>query len=145
MTAMRTTESALEMPSVARALRVLWRAVRLRCPDCGRGKVIAGFDTVREHCSACGFRFCRSDDSYFSGAMFFGLLLGETLAVLVILAAIWITYPEVPWTAIQYGTPLLMLAVMIALFPASRVLWLAIDVLLRPVQRWERVPVDATA
>ena len=138
---MRTTESALEMPSVARTLRVMGRTARLRCPNCGEGRVLAGFDTVRDHCSACGFRFCRSDDNYFSGAMFFGILIGETLAVLGILAAIWITYPSVPWKAIQYGAPAVMLGVMIVLFPVSRVIWLAIDVLLRPVEQKELVAV----
>lgn len=134
---MRTTESALEMPSIARALRVMSRALRLRCPNCGVGRVLAGFDSVHERCSGCGFRFCRSDDNYFSGAMFFGILIGETLAVLGILAAIWITYPNVPWKAIQYGAPAVMLVVMIALFPMTRVIWLGIDVLLRPVQESE--------
>jgi uncharacterized protein (DUF983 family) len=140
---MRTTESALEMPTVARTLRAMGRALRLRCPNCGVGRVLAGFDTVRDHCSGCGFRFTRSDDNYFSGAMFFGILIGETLAVLLIVTAIWITYPDVPWKAIQYGAPVVMLGVMIVLFPVSRVIWLAIDVLLRPVQSAECVPVES--
>lgn len=139
MPPMRTTESALEMPTVVRTLRLMGRTLRLRCPHCGEGRVLAGYDTVRHRCSGCGFRFTRSDDHYFSGAMFFGILLGETLAVLGILAAIWITYPNVPWTGIQFGAPVVMLGVMILLFPASRVIWLAIDVLLRPVQPSELV------
>ena len=66
--------------------------------------------------------------------MFFGLMIGETMAVLVIGAFIWITYPNVPWSFMQFAIPIILLGVMIALFPISRVVWLAIDVLLRPVQ-----------
>jgi uncharacterized protein (DUF983 family) len=134
---MRTTESALDMPSLGRVLAVVWRTLRLRCPHCGRGPVLKSFNAVHERCSGCGFRFCRSDDNYFSGAMFFGLLIGEGLAVLGILVAIALTSPNVPWDAIQYGAPLVLLGVMVLVFPLSRVVWLAIDVLVRPVQPTE--------
>jgi len=69
--------------------------------------------------------------------MFFGMMIGETLAVLAIGAAIWATYPNVPWSFLQYAIPVALLGVMIILFPVSRVVWLAIDVLLRPVERSE--------
>ena len=137
----RTTESALDMPSAGRALLLASRALRLRCPHCGKGRVLKGFNAVHERCSSCGFRFCRSDDDYFSGAMFFGMMIGETLAVLGIAAAIWATYPDVPWSFLQYAIPVVLLGVMIALFPLSRVVWLAIDVLLRPVEPSELVAV----
>jgi len=130
----RTTESALDMPSVSRALLLASRAARLRCPNCGKGHVLKGFNEVHVRCAICGFRFARSDDDYFSGAMFFGLMIGETMAVLVIGAFIWITYPNVPWNFMQFGIPVILLGVMIGLFPVSRVVWLAIDVLLRPVE-----------
>jgi uncharacterized protein (DUF983 family) len=133
----RTTESALDMPSVGRALLLASRALRLRCPHCGEGRVLKTFNTVHDHCTGCGFHFCRSDDDYFSGAMFFGMMIGETLAVLAIGAGIWITYPNVPWSFLQYAIPVVLLAVMIVLFPVSRVVWLAIDVMLRPVEASE--------
>ncbi|CAN5832134.1 hypothetical protein BH11GEM1_BH11GEM1_34270 [soil metagenome] len=133
----RTTESALDMPSMGRALLLASRAARLRCPHCGKGRVLKGFNAVHGHCSVCNFRFCRSDDDYFSGAMFFGMMIGETLAVLAIGAAIWATYPDVPWSFLQYAIPVVLLGVMIVLFPVSRVVWLAIDVMLRPVERSE--------
>ncbi|MDQ2668907.1 MAG: DUF983 domain-containing protein [Gemmatimonadota bacterium] len=139
----RTTESALDMPSVSRALLLASRALRLRCPNCGNGRVLKGFNEVHDRCTSCTFRYCRSDDDYFSGAMFFGLMIGETMAVLVIGAAIWITYPNVPWTFFQYAIPVVLLLVMIVLFPISRVVWLAIDVLLRPVEASETLPLRA--
>ena len=125
------------MPSVGRALVVAWRALRLRCPHCGGGPVLKSFNVVHDHCSGCGFRFCRSDDDYFSGAMFFGMLIGETLAVLGIVGMIWITAPDIPWDALQYGIPLVLFAVLVLIFPFSRVVWLAVDVLVRPVESSE--------
>ena len=136
----RTTESALDMPSAGRALLLASRALRLRCPNCGKGRVLSGFNSVHDHCAVCGFRFTRSDDNYFSGAMFFGMMIGETLAVLAIGASIWVTYPNVPWSFLQYAIPVVLFGVMLALFPVSRVVWLAIDVALRPVEASELVP-----
>jgi uncharacterized protein (DUF983 family) len=136
----RTTESALDMPSMSRALVLASRAARLRCPNCGKGRVLKGFNEVHERCAICGFRYARSDDDYFSGAMFFGLMIGETMAVLVIGAFIWITYPNVPWNFMQFAIPVILLVVMVVLFPVSRVVWLAIDVLLRPVEPSELRP-----
>jgi uncharacterized protein (DUF983 family) len=135
----RTTESALTMPSVGRVIRVAWRVGTLRCPNCGGGWVLKSFNVVHEHCSACGFRFCRSDDDYFSGAMFFGILIGEGLAVLGIFAVTMMTWPDVPWTLLQYGGPIVLLVVMIGVFPLSRLVWLGIDVLVRPVETHEFV------
>ncbi|CAN5530988.1 hypothetical protein BH09GEM1_BH09GEM1_00680 [soil metagenome] len=133
----RTTESALDMPSASRALLLASRAMRLSCPNCGKGRVLKGFNEVHEQCTVCCFRYARSDDDYFSGAMFFGLMIGETMAVLVIGAFIWITYPNVPWNFMQFAIPVILLLVMIALFPISRVVWLAVDVLMRPVEASE--------
>jgi uncharacterized protein (DUF983 family) len=133
----RNTESALAIPTARGALSVAARTSTLRCPHCGKGWIFSGFNTVNERCAGCGFRFCRSDDNYFSGAMFFGMMIGETLAVLGIFGAIWITYPNVPWTFLQYGGPLILLAVMIAAFPFSRAVWLGVDVLMRPIQPGE--------
>ena len=51
----------------------------MTCPHCGKGLVLKSFNAVRERRSACGFRFCRSEDDYCSGERFFGLMLGKTI------------------------------------------------------------------
>ncbi len=93
----RTTESALEMPSVSRVVAVMLRTLRRRCPNCGQGRP-QGIQRSATQCDTCRFRFTRGDDAYFSGAMFFGMLLGETLAVVAIVVVIIATWPSVPWT-----------------------------------------------
>ena len=135
----------MDMPSGRRMLQVAWRACTLRCPHCGGGWVLKSFDVVHERCAGCGFRFCRSDDDYFSGAMFFGMMIGEGVAVLGIFGAILLTWPNVPWNFLQFGGPLILAAVMIAVFPLSRVVWLGVDVLVRPVGADELPDVQAGA
>ncbi len=129
----RTTESALVVPSIGRTLRVIGRAFRFRCPHCGRGKVIQGWATVRERCGNCGFRFERSTDHYFAGAMLTNIIIAELIFVLALFGTLWATWPDVPWDLLQYGGAATMVILPIALYPFSKVTWLAADVLIRPV------------
>jgi hypothetical protein len=92
---------------------------------------------VRERCAACGFRFERSDDRYFAGAMLVNLISAELLFAIGFVAAILLTWPAVPWDALTYGGAAGMLLLPLLFYPVSKVLWLALDVLLRPVTRAE--------
>jgi uncharacterized protein (DUF983 family) len=126
------------MPNSRQAFRALGRALRFRCPHCGNGWVLSHFGKVRERCAACGFRFERTDESYFSGAMFFGLLMGEGLFAVSLLIIVVASWPNVPWDALTFGAPIGMLLLLPILLPFSKVVWLAIDVLVRPVQPQEQ-------
>jgi uncharacterized protein (DUF983 family) len=139
---LRTTETGLEMPSLGRVLTLLGRAARLRCPNCGESKVLEGWrpsqwGKIRDRCSSCNFRFTRSDDRYFGGAMLANLLVAELVFALSFLAAVLLTWPAVPWDALMYGGAVVMLALPPLFHPISKVVWLTIDVLVRPVTRAE--------
>jgi uncharacterized protein (DUF983 family) len=138
----RSTDTPLELPTIGRALSLAWRALRLRCPHCGRGAVLTRVGAVRDRCAGCGLRFQRSDDNYFSGAMFFGLMMGEGVFALSLLAIVLLTWPDVPWDALTYAGPIGMIVVMLLLIPVSRVVWLAVDVLVRPVTEAELTGLD---
>lgn len=129
----RDTESALELPTAAYALRLLGRTLKLRCPNCGEGHVLRWSGGVRQRCPDCNLRFERSDDNYFSGAMFFGLLIGEFIFAVAMLITIVAMWPNVPWDFMTFAIPTGMLVVMIFLLPISKVVWLAVDTLVRPI------------
>jgi len=44
-----------------------------------------------------------------------------------------LTYPHVPWTALQYSTIVLVLGGAFACYPFAKTTWLAFDLMLRPV------------
>ncbi len=133
----RTTDSSLHLPSPGDAFRLFGRVARLRCPHCGNGPVLRKTGAVMRRCSGCNLRFERSDENYFSGAMFFGLMLGEAILGLSILIICIAMSPNVPWDTLQWAGPLGCLLVMIVVIPVSRVVWLGVDVLVRPVQAEE--------
>jgi len=62
----------------------------------------------------------------------FNIGLSELLAVVTVGLAIWASYPAIPWDAIWFGAIALMIAAPFLLFPISRIVWLAFDMIFRP-------------
>jgi uncharacterized protein (DUF983 family) len=129
----RNTDTPLELPSAARGLTFLSRLLRLRCPHCGNGAVLSWSGTVLDRCSVCGFRFARSDQNYFFGAMFFGVMMGELLFALTFGAIIIARWPDVPWGVMQWALPLGVVLAAPIFIPLSKVVWVSVDVFVRPV------------
>ncbi|MEO7083942.1 MAG: DUF983 domain-containing protein [Gemmatimonadaceae bacterium] len=129
----------MEMPSARRAGMLFLRLLRLSCPNCGKGRVLAKRFAVRPRCPSCNFRYERSDENYFQGAMFVNFMLGTfsfAASMLIILLASW---PKVPWDFLTFGVPVMMIAYMVGLYPISKCVWLTVDVALRPVTAAELV------
>ena len=112
---------------------MLGRAALVRCPRCGaRGQFLSWF-RLRERCAHCGLPLERGEQhDYWIGGMMFNIVLGEMLAVVAIGGAILLTWPAVPWAAIRIGAIALMLAAPFLLYPMSRLMWLAFDLIFRP-------------
>ena len=130
----RTSESPLEMPTAAAFARTAVRTLKWRCPHCGKGRVLRWSGAVLPRCSVCNFRFERSDESYFSGSVFFGLLLGEFIFALSLLVVIVSMWPKVPWDMLTPVMTVGMIIVMVLMIPFSKLVWLGVDVAVRPVQ-----------
>ena len=62
----------------------------------------------------------------------FNIVLSELLAVVTVAVVILATWPRVPWNAVWAGATALMVAAPFLLFPLSRMLWLAFDLMFRP-------------
>ena len=132
-----TTESALEMPTFKRTLMLAGRALRLRCPHCGVGKVMRGWGTVNTRCSHCNFKFERSGAEYFTGAMLCNFFIAEFLFATCFATTVVMTWPDVPWDAMTYIAVAGAVIVPTLLYPFSKVAWLTVDTLVRPVMMAE--------
>ena len=128
-----TTESPLEMPTLKRTMRYAGRAIRFRCPNCGVGKVMRGWATVNDRCSHCQLKFARSGAEYFTGAMFCNFLIAEFLFATCFATVVVMTWPDVPWDAMTYIAVAGAVIVPTLLYPFSKVIWLTVDTLVRPV------------
>jgi uncharacterized protein (DUF983 family) len=130
---MREREFDEQTLDVRRAWPLFWRAIRLRCPNCGGGKIFATWLTLNPKCPTCGIDLDRAEDDYFIGAYLFNLIAVELLVAAALTVVGVLTYPHVPWTALQYSTIVLVLGGAFACYPFAKTTWLAFDLMLRPV------------
>jgi uncharacterized protein (DUF983 family) len=108
-------------PSLA---RLIWRAVRLRCPSCGEGKLFRGWFAMHSNCSACARPFS-GDQGYFLGSIYFNY--GVT-GVLVVSIYFTMYFGDV----LTNDQRLTLLGAFVVLFPVwffryARALWIAFD------------------
>ena len=110
------------------------RALRRRCPSCGAGPVTVRWFGLRPSCPRCGLRLDRGEHDYFLGAIVFNMAFAEGLFAVGLLAVLVATWPDPPWTGIYVGGIAAMIAAPIALYPYSKLCWLAFDLLFRPLR-----------
>jgi uncharacterized protein (DUF983 family) len=130
---MRESESTEHAVGTAGIGRRMARAARLRCPHCGRGRVLESWFRMRERCPVCGIRTARGEDDFMLGAMVFNIAFAEGLLALVLVGIAVATWPDVPWTFLRIGGPVLMVLAPIAFLPFSRTLWMAFEPVYFPV------------
>jgi len=108
------------------------RALGWRCPYCGSPGIYDGYFALRERCPRCGIHFER-EEGYFLGAYALNLIvaefLGLGLAILLIfktdLRNLQLVWQEVIAVALAIAFP-------VALFPFSRTVWIAMDLIFHP-------------
>jgi uncharacterized protein (DUF983 family) len=115
--------------------KILRRGLFGACPVCGGRHLFTRWFTMKERCPTCDFRFERVDGHWI------GAIGVNTVCVIVLGVTTFSYFPDSPPI-----TPLLVAEVTIALagpivfFQASRTLWSAMDLLMRPLKPGEVDP-----
>jgi uncharacterized protein (DUF983 family) len=125
---------AEERAKRAGGARMFLRALAARCPHCGHRPVTRRWLYLLDVCPRCRLRLDRGEHDYFLGAMVFNMAFAEGIFAVGLLAVIYATYPAPPWPAIYVGGIAAMILAPIALYPISKLCWLAFDLLFRPPQ-----------
>lgn len=114
---------------------MLVRGLKLRCPNCGLGRLYASVFRMHTACDYCDLVFER-EQGYFIGAIYINIIATESILFLTLLI-----YGLITGTVDQrILTILFVLAVIIPLifFRHSRSLWLSIDHILNPEKKTPR-------
>ena len=109
-----------------RVRRVAGRALRLRCPRCGRSPLYAGWFRMHERCAACGFRYER-EQGYFVGAIYVNYAVTVAVAAGTVLVLDW-TLGLTLTAQLAIGITLGVLFPVV-FFRYARSLWLSLDYL----------------
>jgi uncharacterized protein (DUF983 family) len=129
--------AAYQEISPTRIARLLGRGIRLRCPHCGEGRLRAGWLKLKFKCPACGLRTDRGEQDFFLGGMMWNLVFSEGMLVAAAVLIGYLTWPDVPWTLMQWVGISLMAIVPFVFYPFSLAFWLANDIWIRPVTEAE--------
>jgi uncharacterized protein (DUF983 family) len=111
----------------------LARALLVRCPVCGSRGIFASWFHMKPHCPRCNLALDRHEsEDYFLGGMMFNIVLAELAFVTGLVIWLVASWPDPPWTLIEWvGIPFMVIAP-IVFYPLSKTIWLAFDLAFRP-------------
>lgn len=108
------------------------RALIRHCPYCGGSGVFDGYFALRERCPRCRVRFER-EEGYFLGAYALNLIVAEILGLGLAIVLIFKTeLRHLPLIWQEVIAVALAIAFPVILFPFSRTIWIAIDLIFHP-------------
>lgn len=118
--------------------RRILRALALRCPECGGGRLFRRWLQLQPRCPKCALKTDRANPDHFVGAYLVNLILAELLfagAFGVWMLAVW---PNVPWGRIEVVLVVAMVIAPLVLYPFTRTVWLAADLIFDPPRASDR-------
>jgi uncharacterized protein (DUF983 family) len=130
-------ESQFAKGGTRRLVTMVGRALVLRCPNCGSRGLMKNWFKMVERCPTCGILIEREGNDYLSGSVMFNLVLAELIFAFVLVAYLLIVWPKVNWSMLGIAAPLGMAIAPFVLFPFSKLVWLAVDLALRPAHATE--------
>ena len=128
------------MVPLTRATKLFARALRLRCPNCGRGRIFESWLRLGPTCPVCGLRTERGEEGYQVGSYMFNIIAAELIFAAIFVGVLVATWPDPPWTLLEFGGIALMIVAPFAFFPFSKTLFLAFDLAFRPATADELAP-----
>lgn len=121
------------------ASTMLKRGFTRRCAVCGQGHLFHHWLRMVPTCPRCGFVFRRAPGQWL-GSWFLNVCLVQAVIVVVLIAAVGVTYPDTPSLVVAGAALVLAIVVPIAFFPFSRTIWVAIDLAMKPLEFDDGVP-----
>lgn len=117
---------------------MLRRGLRRRCPVCGQDKLFRRWIAMVDDCPGCGLTFQRVPGQWL-GSWFLNVLLAQVLVIVILLGGSIAAYPDPPLLLLGLVGGAVTVAFPIWFFPYSRMLWVAIDLAMRPLEFEEGV------
>ena len=116
--------------------RVFLRGFLKHCPVCGQGHLFTRWFTMKPRCPRCGLTFNRIEGQW-SGDVGVNTIVSFGALLIVLLGGFLITWPDPPMLAIGVLAVAVALLVPIFFLPYSKTVWLAADLLMRPLEPGE--------
>jgi len=137
----------LPVPSVPRGVidptqrrgRTLLRGCLKHCGVCGKGHLFRRWFHMLERCPRCGLRFERIE-GHWTGDIGVNTILSFGALLAVLMGGFLLTWPDPPVTALVIATVATALLAPLFFLPFSKTIWLAADLMMRPLAPGEVQP-----
>ena len=125
------TQSENNLPSTGKMIR---RSLMRQCPRCAnRSAWFTSWFKQGERCIGCGIKRTRDTDGHELGSMTIASVLNIVLIMAAIGIAVAITAPDVPVLTLYIVLASAALVFPVLTWPMTHTLWMAIDLIFRPM------------
>jgi len=118
---------------------ILVRGLFGRCPACGGGHIFRRWFGMHDRCPTCTLRFERVE-GHWIGSIGTNTVVIFGLMFVLMITTYLVSYPDTPGPWLLWTEVALALLGPVLFFPSARMLWTAIDVLMRPLKPGEIDP-----
>ena len=125
------TQSENNLPSTGKMIR---RSLMRQCPRCAnRSAWFTSWFKQGERCIGCGIKRTRDTDGHELGSMTVASVVNIVLIMIAIGIAIAITAPDVPVLTLYIVLASAALVFPVLTWPMTHTLWMALDLIFRPM------------
>jgi uncharacterized protein (DUF983 family) len=128
--------ASAEPPALPSRRRMFTRGLTKRCPVCGSGHLFRRWFWMVERCPRCGLRFQRIE-GHWTGDLGINTIVSFTALFLTLITGIAVTYPDVPAVPLFGAAVGVALLVPVVFLPFSKTIWVALDLMMRPLEPGE--------
>ena len=126
------------MQKSPRPVRMLMRGLFRRCPHCGtRGAFFTSWFRTQKTCRGCNLTWLRNTDGFMLGALAINFITTGGSLITTFAIGVVLTYPDLAILNLLISTISVTLIVGIFGYPISYTTWLAIDLIMRPLDETE--------
>ena len=122
------------------ASRMLLRGLIRRCAHCGqRGAFFVSWFKTQDRCRGCKLLWQRNMQGFVLGALAINIVLTGAALIATLVVGVVTSYPDLAIVQLLVSTIGVTLVVGVVGYPISYTTWLAIDLIMRPVESGELV------
>jgi len=125
---------SLQQQSLPSNGKMISRSILRRCPNCGNHHAwFTSWFKQGDRCVGCGIKRTRDTDGHELGSMTVASVVNIVLIMIALGIAIAITAPDVPVLTLYIVLASAALVFPVSTWPMTHTLWMAIDLMMRPM------------
>jgi uncharacterized protein (DUF983 family) len=140
---LRDRREGVTAPPTPGFLRMLGRALRLRCPVCGAKGIFTSWTKMAERCPRCAFLFDRFEGQMI-GAVGINTIVTFGALLVTLVVGLVVTSPDIAVVPVLVTSLAVAALLPVVFYPFSKTIWIAVDLTMAPLEPGEAPRFDDT-